>query len=205
MLEKTRDYYDRTAEKYDQLHGGDDSHEHIFALERSWPILSRSQPESAVDVGCGTGRSLAWMQKNHDRSLDLIGVDPSDGLLKLARERLDGVEFVSGSGEDLPLEDESVDLAVATGIMHHVDSPEGVIREMFRVAKKAVLISDHNNFAFRGARSRKLRLWLHASGVLDFATYVKQGFRKQGYSEDDGWWYPYSLLNDFGLISSLSA
>ena len=32
--------------------------------------------------------------------------------------------------------------------MHHVDSPASVIAEMFRVARKAVLISDHNNFAF---------------------------------------------------------
>jgi hypothetical protein len=89
--------------------------------------------------------------------------------------------------------------------MHHVDRPANVIGEMFRVARKAVLISDHNNFAFGGSKARRLRLWLHASGLLGAATYVKQGFRKQGYSDGDGWWYPYSLLNDFGQIAGLSA
>ena len=89
--------------------------------------------------------------------------------------------------------------------MHHADHPRNVICEMFRVARKAVLISDHNVFAIGGKLKRWLRLWLFANGVLRPATFIKQGFRKQGYSEDDGWWYAYSLLNDFGLIGKLSA
>ena len=126
-------------------------------------------------------------------------------MLDIARERLPSSRLEVGRGENLPLEKDLVDLSLATGIMHHVDSPSQTIEEMFRVAKKAVLISDHNNFAFRGLKARRLRLWLYASGLLDLATFVKQGFRKQGYSEDDGWWYPYSLFDDFGLISSLSS
>jgi SAM-dependent methyltransferase len=125
--------------------------------------------------------------------------------LEIARGRLPQARLVAGRGEKLPLESGSVDLALATGIMHHVDSPSAVIREMFRVAKKAVLISDHNNFAFGGPRARGLRLWLYSLRLLGFATYLKQGFRRQSYSEDDGWYFPYSLLNDYGLISSLSA
>src|SRR5262249_8869715 len=130
-------------------------------------------------------------------------IDPSEGLLAVARDRLPQARLETGRGEALPLGDDSVDLAVATGIMHHVGHPRGVIEEMFRVAGKAVLISDHNNFALGGPIARRLRLWLHSSGMLGVATFVKQGFRRQGYSEEDGWWYPYSLLNDYGTIASL--
>jgi SAM-dependent methyltransferase len=197
-------YYDATAEQYDEIHGGNQDLQHVRALELSWPILERLGIGSVLDVGCGTGRSLAWYQALDPR-LELTGVDPSRGLLSIAAEKLPAARLELGRGEKLGLESGSVDLAVATGIMHHVDRPANVIGEMFRVARKAVLISDHNNFAFGGSKARRLRLWLHASGLLGAATYVKQGFRKQGYSDGDGWWYPYSLLNDFGQIAGLSA
>ena len=204
MPARTTKYYDETAESYDELHGGGKDLEHIRALQRSWPILSRLSVTSVVDVGCGTGRSMLWL-KQEMPTLQLIGVDPSEKLLAIARKRLPDSKLEVGSGEQLPLQDNSVDLALATGIMHHVDRPVEVIREMFRVAKKGVLISDHNNFAFGGTVTRRARLWLYASGLLGFATFVKQGFRRQGYSEEDGWWYPYSLLNNFPLIAELSS
>ena len=70
------------------------------------------------------------------------------------------------------------------------------------MARKAVLISDHNNFAFGSMKARWLRLWLHASGLLGIATFIKHGFRKQGYSKEDGWWYSYSLFNDYAAITN---
>jgi SAM-dependent methyltransferase len=125
-------------------------------------------------------------------------------MLDIAQKKLPGAKFIQGSGEKLPLADESADVVLASGIMHHVDHPQLVIGELFRVAKQAVLISDHNNFAFGSTKARKLRRWLAATGLLGIATFVKQGFRKQGYSEGDGWWYPYSLLQDFGVIARAS-
>ena len=122
----------------------------------------------------------------------------------LAKSKLPDADLRVGKGEALPMADVSCELVVATGVLHHADHPREVIREMFRVARKAVLISDHNNFAFGSRSARWLRLWLYATHLLAPATFIKQGFRKQGYSADDGWWYPYSLLNDYGLIGSLS-
>ena len=109
-----------------------------------------------------------------------------------------------GTGENLPFDDFSVDVTIATGIMHHVDAPASVIAEMFRVARKAVLISDHNNFAFGSTMARRIRLVLYSCGLFGIAAFVKQGFRRQGYSEDDGWWYPYSLLNNHADIAQFS-
>src|SRR6266849_2357016 len=62
MSTRTTAYYDATASRYDQLHGGDRDPEHIRALERSWPLIKRLAIESALDVGCGTGRSLQWLK-----------------------------------------------------------------------------------------------------------------------------------------------
>jgi len=203
MPTRTTAYYDATASRYDQLHGGDRDPEHIRALERSWPLIKRLAIESALDVGCGTGRSLQWL-KCQQPSLRLIGVDPSRGLLELARKNLPDAQFQQAAGENLPLASNSVDVVIATGIMHHVDNPSAVITEMFRVARRAVLISDHNNFAFGSTPARRIRMVLYLCGLLKPATYMKQGFRRQGYSEDDGWWYPYSLFNNHADIARFS-
>jgi ubiquinone/menaquinone biosynthesis C-methylase UbiE len=203
MHKRTTEYYDATAVKYDDLHGGDRDPEHVRALELSWPIIETVAPRELLDVGCGTGRSLKWISERSP-SLTLIGVDASRGLVELARVNVPVAKLTLGDGERLAFPDRAVDVVIACGIMHHVDHPSSVIAEMFRVAKKAVLISDHNNFAFGSRMARRVRMLLHCSGLLKQATFVKQGFKKQGYSEGDGWWYPYSLLDSFAQISGLS-
>ena len=200
MSDLTTQYYERTAHDYDALHAHEP--EHIRALERAWELLDR-RVTTAIEVGCGTGRVMAWL-KQRNPSLYLCGVDPAEQLLKIAHSRVPSCELHVGSGERLPFADGSFDLALATGVMHHADRPDLVIREMFRVARRAVLISDHNNFAFGDRLFRRLRLFLYSVGLLGVATFVKQGFRRQGYSKEDGWWYPYSILNDYSVIASLS-
>ena len=199
MSERTRTYYDRSAAEYDDLHGGDKDPEHIRALQRSLPLLDTLNLRSALEVGCGTARSLAWLGRQRP-TLRLAGVEPSSGMLDLARKRLPDAEFEVAQGEALRHPDRSFDLVFATGVMHHADRPAAVIHEMKRVASRAVLISDHNNFAFGSAKMRRVRRWLAASGLLGAVTFVKQGFRKQGYSKEDGWWYPYSLFDDYATV-----
>lgn len=196
------DYYRKTAARYDEMHVAAED-EHFIALERTFSLVESLGIQSILDVGSGTGRSLKWYRQRMN-DVKLLGIDPSPDLLQKAAQSVPSAEFSQGTGEQLPFPDESIDLVVATGIMHHVDSRNQCIREMFRVARKVVLISDHNNFAFGSTLARRIRLALFTFSLLDIVTFIKQGFRRQGYSEDDGWWYPYSLLNDFKLISELS-
>lgn len=202
MVHKLNAYYRDAAENYDTLHVRVDD-EHDRALHDSKVFIEAIQVSSVLDVGCGTGRSLKILG-DHLPEARLCGIEPSPEMLAKARAAVPRAELQQGAGEHLPYPGESVDLVVATGILHHVDDPQRCIREMFRVARKAVLISDHNNFAFGGSVMRRIRLGLFSVSLLKLATFVKQGFRAQGYSRDDGWWYPYSLLNDFRLVSSLA-
>jgi SAM-dependent methyltransferase len=194
----TTDYYNETAEAYDALH--DQEEEHAKAFEIGWPLIGQNV-RSVLDVGCGTGRGLSWLSQ-HDPALELYGIEPAQAMLEIARSKLNNADLREGSGEDLPFQDHSIDVITATGIMHHVDDPSIVISEMFRVARKAVLISDHNNYAFGGNLSRRLRIILKAIYLFDAAAYVKQGFNRRGWSEDDGWWYPYSLFDSYGDIAT---
>ena len=201
-MRSATDYYNATAAGYDNLHGGNEP-AHTAAFEIGWPLLG-SGIKSVLDVGCGTGRGLSWLAQM-DPSLELHGIEPSESMLSIARTKLASVDLRVGSGEQLPFSDASIDVVSAAGIMHHVDDPTRVITEMFRVSRRAVLISDHNNYAFGGTMAQKLRIGLKTLGMLRTVNYFRQGFNHKGYSKEDGWWYPYSLFDNYADIAKRSS
>jgi SAM-dependent methyltransferase len=147
---------------------------------------------------------LQWLHRAKP-ALSLIGIDPSKNMLDLAKRSVPHEASLQvARGDELPLPDNAVDLAVATGIMHHVDNPAAVITEMSRVARKALLISDHNNYAFGGSLEKRIRVALKLCGLFGVATFIKQGFNRQGYSAEDGWWYPYSLFDNYADVARFS-
>jgi len=197
------DYYNQTVSVYDKMHGNDVEPTHTHALELAWPMLAPVDISSVLDVGCGTGLALEWFSRK-DAKIALRGVDPAEGMLTVARERVPTAEFSLAEGESLPFGDACFDLVVATGILHHVPAPSKVILELFRVAKKAVLISDHNDLAMGPNWNRRLRLGLYAVGLLRYYYLIKQRGRRARYSDEDGWFYPFSILDHWDTLSSRS-
>jgi ubiquinone/menaquinone biosynthesis C-methylase UbiE len=91
-------------------------------------------PGTVLDVGCGTGRLLRaastyWPQAR------LIGVDPADGMIEVARKLNPAATFLSGTSEALPLPDNSVDLALSTLSFHHWHDQAAGVREIARVLR----------------------------------------------------------------------
>jgi ubiquinone/menaquinone biosynthesis C-methylase UbiE len=96
--------------------------------------VSRFKPASVLDIGCGSGRLLrkahAYWPEAH-----LSGVDPAEGMLEVARQLTPEAHFSTGSGEALPLEDASVDLALSTISFHHWHDQAAGVREVARVLR----------------------------------------------------------------------
>lgn len=199
MNELTNEYYNRTASAYEDLHSFEN--EHLIALQKGLALFPTAN--SMLDVGCGTGRGLGEARKINP-ALELHGLDPAEGLLEIARTKVPYAKLHHGAGDSLPFGDGAFDVVTATGIMHHVERPAAIIAEMFRVARLGVIVSDHNNYAFGSSRTKKVRMLLRSIGLLGAATFIKQGFKRQGYSDDDGWWYPYSLLDNYSDFTSRS-
>lgn len=76
-------------------------------------ILPDVVGKDVVDLGCGTGYFSAWMKKAG--AARVVGVDPTPAQLATARRCNEkfglGIEFVEAFGEDVPLPDDSFDLA----------------------------------------------------------------------------------------------
>lgn len=74
-------------------------------------------PGLTADIGCGSGRDAAWLC---DNGYPAIGFDPSEGLLKEARQRHPGVRFQHGALPDLDgaADGSFVNVLCETVIMH---------------------------------------------------------------------------------------
>lgn len=109
-----------------------------------WMAGRNQRDLKGLDVGCGTGRLLAFL---HDAwpGLRLTGLDLSTPYLAEAR-RLIGktarVKLIESAAEKLPFDDSSLDLVVSSFLMHEL--PPGVraqaIAEMARVVKPDGLV-----------------------------------------------------------------
>ncbi len=89
-----------------------------------------------LDVGCGTGALSGSILAAADPKA-LIGVDPSDGFLAVARALLEDprARFEPGAAEALPLADGAVDVAVSGLVLNFVPAPVRAVGEMRRVVR----------------------------------------------------------------------
>ena len=97
-----------------------------------------------LDVGCGTGRLIEALKPLGN----VVGVDSSEGMLRIAREQRH-CEVTRANSDDLPFADGSFDVVFSVAMLHHVADPERVRRtigEMVRVTRQEgrIIIWDHN-------------------------------------------------------------
>lgn len=106
---------------------------HRYRRWQTWKVISALlKPNDMVfDLGCGTGlitnKFIGYQQ--HVLAMDLN---------RWALSRMDGkpwITKVQGDGELLPVQDESVDLIVATEMIEHMEAPEKALQELFRICK----------------------------------------------------------------------
>jgi SAM-dependent methyltransferase len=137
-------HFDRISREYD---GSLPAHvvEH-YLHKRAAFVVRHCPPGAALDVGCGTGALAARLA---EAGYETVGVDPSEGMLEVLRQRSPRVRAVRASAESLPFPEDSFDVVLTVAVLHHIADRDGVRRtlaEMVRVAKPSgrVLVWDHN-------------------------------------------------------------
>jgi SAM-dependent methyltransferase len=94
-----------------------------------------------LDVGCGTGALCAAIVDRCSPS-SVLGVEPSEGFLKTARENLAGrVTPHQGSATAIPLRDASVDVVVSGLVLNFIPDQSAALAEMARVTAKGGMIA----------------------------------------------------------------
>jgi ubiquinone/menaquinone biosynthesis C-methylase UbiE len=143
-----REYYDARAEEYDETSYGSLSHEQAADIRAIHEAIVGLPPGTVLDVACGTGQATAALRGR------VVGLDASDRMLRVARDRLPGVAFVRAAVPPIPVADRSFDRLHTAHFYGHLDDPaerRAFVDEARRVAGQVVVVD--------AARSEGLPAW----------------------------------------------
>ncbi|QOY52957.1 class I SAM-dependent methyltransferase [Candidatus Sulfurimonas baltica] len=93
-----------------------------------------------VDLGCGAGVDLLVSAQLVGEDGRAIGVDITPKMVEKAKEHADmagflHVDVIESSFDNIPLEDESVDVVISNGAINLTSCKESVFAEIFRILK----------------------------------------------------------------------
>jgi ubiquinone/menaquinone biosynthesis C-methylase UbiE len=150
-----------------------------------WARLTESKPrrrvmelaavrpgEDVLEVAVGTGVQLVHLAEANEGGR-VAGVEPSTGMLRQARRRIDAaelgdrVELIQGSALDLPFDDESFDLLVngyMLDLLPRDDIPRALeeFKRVLRPGGRLVL----SNMTKGERRRERIWDWLYERGVV---------------------------------------
>jgi ArsR family transcriptional regulator len=136
---------------------------------KSWKALAEAllklmPPMVIADLGAGDGSFSLLLAQNATK---VIAVDSSAKMIEFAREQarrhhVKNVDYRLGDMEELPIDDESVDLVFFSQSLHHALHPQNAIAEAARILRPGgrIAILDLAKHRFEEAREMYADEWL---------------------------------------------
>ena len=115
-------------------------------IDRVSEALDLTLYDTVLDVGCGTGAMCSVL---NEKGLTVIGIDPADKMLKIAKRQPENkkITFIQASVlKQLPFDNKTFDISIASYVAHGLQKNERkqMYAEMSRVTKSKVIIYDYN-------------------------------------------------------------
>ncbi len=114
------------------------------ACNKTFELYGKKSIDKIVDVACGTGDMIMfWKENARKNSVELkniVGVDPSVGMMEVGKKKLPEVDFIEAFANSMPIDSASADiLSISYGIRNVVKRQEA-FDEFARVLKKGGLV-----------------------------------------------------------------
>ena len=183
-----RAYFRQNAARWNEIRA---LHVPEALLEKEFVKVIGDQPiGDFLDIGTGTGRILELLAERVERGM---GIDVSSEMLTVARTNLESanlrnVHVRQGDMYNVPVEDQSIDLATLHLVLHYSDDPALVIQEAARVLRpngRLVIVDfkTHHEEQLRaehkhhrlGFDDEEIQTWLQNSGMQSDASIGLQG------------------------------
>ncbi len=154
---------------------------------KSWKALAEAllklmPPMVIADLGAGDGSFSLLLAQNASK---VIAVDSSAKMIEFAREQarrhhVKNVDYRLGDMEELPIDDESVDLVFFSQSLHHALHPQNAIAEAARILRPGgrIAILDLAKHRFEEAREMYADEWLGFSETELESMLQNGGFQK---------------------------
>lgn len=139
-----------------------------------------------LDVGTGLGdipRAAAAAARRHDLTLTLVGIERIPAAARLARDGGADLAVILGDGSALPLRPRSVDVVIASQVLHHLPRAMAVrwIGAFDRLARRAVVLADlrRSRVAMAGIWLAALPLGISRATRHDAVVSLQRGFTRR--------------------------
>jgi len=154
---------------------------------KSWKSLAEAllrlmPPMIIADLGAGDGSFSLLLAQN---AKNVIAVDSSAKMIEFAREQarrhhVKNIDYRLGDMEELPVDDEAVDLVFFSQSLHHALHPNHAIAEAARILRPGgrIAILDLARHRFEEAREMYADEWLGFSEAELESMLHKAGFEK---------------------------
>ena len=120
-----------------------------LATQRQITIIlqaGRFTGRSVLDMGCGDGaHTIRFWDQGKPRTVTGVDAAPQAVQVANANKQARPIQFLVGDVHDLALPDNSFDLTILQGVLHHCHNPARVIREGLRLAPE-ILILEPNGY-----------------------------------------------------------
>lgn len=153
-VRRVRRWFDATAPAYDRITQAMSLGSGHWFRRRTLARAGLGAGARVLDVACGTGVLAHAAGERAGDTGQVVGLDPSAGMLAVARTR--GVaRLVQATAEAIPFADGSFDLVTMGYALRHVADLEGTFREFRRILRPGgrVLILEITPPASRAGRA----------------------------------------------------
>ncbi|MCK5047264.1 MAG: class I SAM-dependent methyltransferase [Candidatus Heimdallarchaeota archaeon] len=132
--------YDSSAEIYDNRYNEIQAHKYQEILSR----VDFSESSGIIDIGCGTGTFLGLIKQSvNGNGKQLLGVDISHEMIKIAHEKFPDIDFIVADSDNLPIKDGTFERIISVTHLQNLPEPHNTVKEMKRISTKdaSVVIS----------------------------------------------------------------
>ncbi len=151
---------------------GDESADYVLGryLRIFAEAFCDSPPSDFLELGSGNGDLSRLILNSHFDFIRRYVTSECfpDGVAWL-RQR--GLESLLLDAENIDLPDESFDVVISFDVMHHVDNPRNMAREMVRVSRGKLLLTEANGFSL-GRKIMELTPGHRKAGEQSYAPFT---------------------------------
>jgi len=135
---RDKEIFDKIAHKYakkDIVKSSSIARKHQLLLAIRPLLRKNNSLGTVVDIGCGAGQAARYLQTHYER---YIGIDQSEPMIEAARtlnKNEDNVIFLSENVKSCTLNDNTADLILSIGALHHFTELDRALFSIKRIAK----------------------------------------------------------------------
>lgn len=147
--------------------------------------------ETVLDLGSGGGIDAFISSKYVGEEGKVYGLDMTDEMLELANKNkkkmgVNNVEFIKGYIEDIPLDNETIDVITSNCVINLCEDKEAALREVYRVLKPGGRLAIADIVQLKEVTEdirHSVEMWVGCiAGALDIDLY-KEILHKVGFKE----------------------